>query len=299
VAFRISWVLLLGVASCSGPSEALPAGWVPVAAPDLGEVVARVGEVPIFAKQVLAEAARSGKTPRAALAALVDGDLVAEAARGRGHRMPLTDDPDVKSAMVERLLERELEPSLQVSAIPDPALRPLYERAREAFVHPRLVEVGVLAVYTGAAMKQAPRQERATTAKALAAFVAKHPPRTLDDFAAIARDSQWSQRHVVYNRLWQGADRPLSKTVGTEIAKLVAPEQTTSLLSDETGYFIARYIGERPAENVSYGQARPKLAAAYFERWRQEQFLDFTAKLLAKHTVAIHFDRIVPDEQGR
>jgi hypothetical protein len=270
-----------------------------VAAPDLGEVVARVGDVPIFARQVLAEALRSRKTPREALATLVDGNLVAEAARARGHSMPLTDDPDVKSAMVERLLERELEPSLRASAIPDSTLRPLYQRTLDAFVHPRLVEIGILAVYTGPRMKEDARQERATTAKELAAFIAKHPPRTLDDFAAVAGDKQWSERHVVYQRTWQGGDKPFSKAVGAEVAKLAAPEQTTSLVSDETGYFIARYIGERPAENVSYDQARPKIAAAYFERWRQEQFLDFTAKLLAKHAVAAHFDRITANEQGR
>jgi hypothetical protein len=277
----------------------VPAEWVPVAAPDLGDVVARVGSVPIFAKQVLAEAQRSGKTPRDALAGLIDEDLLSDLARGLGRLPPPTDDPDVKDVLVERLLERDLEPSLDVSAIPDSALRPLYEKVRNSFVHPRLVEIGVLAVYTGELMKEAPRQARAATAAELADFVAKHPPRTLDDFSALARDGQWSKRHVVYNRVWQGPDRPFSKVVGTEVAKLDAAGQTTGLLSDETGFYIARYIGEKPPENVDFDKARPQIAAAYFERWRQEQFLSFTAKLMQKHTIVAHFDRIAPDEQGR
>jgi hypothetical protein len=299
VAVRLSSVLVLGLASCSVPRQSAVAGWVPGNAPDLGDVVARVGAVPIYAGQVLAEARRSGKDRHEALTSLIDQNLLAELAHESGRRMPDGDDPDVRSALVERLLERDLEPSLQASAIPDSALRPIYERTRDSFVHGRLVEIGVLAVYTGPLMKGAYRQDRTTTAAELAAYVAKHPPQSLDDFAAVARDKPWADRSVVYKRLWQGPDKPFSATVGAQVAKLRAPGQTTPSISDETGFFIARYIDERPPENVSFEQARPKIVAAYLERWRKEQFLEFSAKLMRGHTIAAYFDRITPDEQGR
>jgi hypothetical protein len=262
--------------------------------------MAKVGGVPIWSKQVLAETKRNGWTPRVALERLVEQQLAAEAIRGLGRGLPPPDDPEVKSALVGRLLERELEPSLDdASAIPDSTLRPLYEKARDNFVHPRLVEVGVLVIYTGNLMKDEPRKARAATARELYAFVTAHRPATLDDFAAIASDSQWSERNVGFNRLWQSLDKPYSITVGTEVAKLRAQGDTTPLISDETGFFIARYISERPAENLSFERARPQIASAYFERWRREQFLAFSGRLLHAHKVEAHFDRITPDEQGR
>ena len=262
-------------------------------------MVARVGGVPIYAKQVLAEAERTGNTPRAALAGLIDKNLAAEAVHSLGRAMPTTDDADVKSALAQRFIERELEPRLTLAAIPDSALRPLYERAHDTFAHPRLVEIGILAVYTGALMKGAPRDERANTAAELAAYLAKHPSTSLDDFAAVARDNMWSARAVVYQRLLQGPDQPLSKSIGSAVMKLHAPGESTSLLSDENGFFIARYIDEKPPIDTTFEQARSTIAAAYLERWRQEQFLSFSAKLIQKHKVEVNFDRITPDEERR
>jgi hypothetical protein len=299
VAPRTSWVLLLGLASCTQTRQPSKGDWIPTTAPDLGSVVARVGGVPIFAKQVLAEATRTGGPPRQALAKLLDDNTSAEAARSAGGPMPTEDDPDVKSALVQRLLERELEPGLDQAAIPDSTLRPLYERARDSFVRPRLIEIGVLAVYTGGAMKDQARASREETARELASFLARHPIKSLEEFAALARDSDWSGRAVTYHRLLQGPDKPFSKAVGREVAKLHAPGDTTALLSDETGYFIARYIDEKPPENTTFEQARPTIVAAYLERWRQEQFLAFSGNLLQKHAVQVYFDHITPDEERR
>jgi hypothetical protein len=262
-------------------------------------VVARVGDVPIFAKQVLAEASRSGSTTREALAKLIDDNVAAEAVRSLGGPTPSADDPDVEGALVQRLLERELEPGLQQTAIPDSALRPLYEKAHDSFVRPRLVEIGILAIYTGDLMKDEARKARARTAKDLAAFLEKHPATTLEDFAAIAADRKWSEQGVLYQRLLQGPDKPFSKGVGSEVAKLHAPGDTTLVLSDNTGFFIARYIDEKPPQKTTFEQARSTLAAAYFDRWRQEQFLSFSAKLVQNHKVEPHFDRISPDEERR
>jgi hypothetical protein len=204
----------------------------------------------------------------------------------------------VKSALVQRLIEREIEPNLRPEATPDSALRPLYDRARESFVHPRLVEIGVLAIYTGALMKKEIRETREQTAKELATFLRSHPQRTLDEFAAVARDPVWSARNVVFVRLLQSPDSPLSKVVGTEVAKLRMPGDTTQLVIDEKGAFIARYIDERPPENITFEQARDKLLAGFYEQWRRQQFLEFTTRLTQHHRVETHFDRLATNEQG-
>jgi len=272
---------------------------MPGSAPDLGAVVARVDGAPIFAKQVLAEAKRSGQPPRAALTTLIEANVAAERIRTLGRPLPPDNDPDVSAARVERLLDRELEPTLTAEAIPDTVLRSIYERVRDKFVHPRLVEIGVLAIFTGEAMNSESRSLRADAAKELATFLSKHPPSSLDDFEAVAGAKEWSSQRVNYRRVIQGLDKPLSKTVGVAVGKLHAPGDTTPLLTDIDGFYIARYIGEQPPENVPFERARPELAAAYVERWRQEQFMSFTGKLREAHKVEAYFDRITTEEQGR
>jgi hypothetical protein len=296
---RSSWVLVLGLANCTRAQPVSQPQWHPSAAPDLGTVVARVGGVPIFARQVLAEAKRSGTPAREALASMIDANVLAEGVRSRGWIPATSDDFEVESALVQRFVERDLEASFEPSAMPDKDLRPLYDRLLDRYVHPRLVELGILAIYTGPLMKDERWTARKHTAQDLAAYLAKHPPKTLDDFAAIAKEREWSDRAVVYNRTIQGPDRPFPKVVGTEALKLRAPGQTTPLVWDETGFYIARYIDEKAPENVSYEQARGELATAYFEKWTQEQFSAFTSKLAQAHKLEVHFDRIVPDEKER
>jgi hypothetical protein len=245
----------------------------------------------------MADAKRTGRSPRESLEDLVAFNLLAERARRDGLHPAGISETDVKGALVQRLLERELEPRLRPEAVPDSALRPVYEQAKHVFVHPRLVEIGVLAIYTGARMKGEMRQERERNAKDLATFLQEHPAKSLDDFSAVARDPVWSARNVVYRRFHQGPDQPLSRVIGKEVAKLHAVGETTRQLSDEDGFFIARYIGERPPEDVTFEQARGKLLAAFHEQWQQQQFLEFTAKLADAHKVEAHFDRLPPNEQ--
>jgi len=288
----------ISIAACSSPRQNAEHEWLPVASADLGAVVARVGQVPIFAKQVEAEAKRTGKSAQAAIEDLIAGNLLAEHARQRGLVPASHVDPDVQSVLVQRLLEKELEPTLRPEAIPDTDLRPLYEKARDAFVHSRLVEIGFLAVYTGAPMQKKDRAPREQTGRELAVYLKKHPAKTLDEFQAVASDPAWASRHVAFKRVFQSNNKPLSEAVGAEVAKLKAPGDTTPLVVDEDGSFIARYISERPAENVSFEQARAKLQAGYFSHWRRLHFLDFTGKLARLHRVETYADRLPRNEQG-
>jgi hypothetical protein len=290
--------LLVGICVCSSPAQIADVDWIPVPAPELGAVVARVGQVPIYASQVVAEARRAGKPPRAALDDLVASHLLAEEARRDGWRPVASSEPDVRSALVQRLLERELEPHLRAEAVPDHVLRLIYDRAKDSFVHPRLVEVGALAIDTGALMKGEGLEQRRRAANDLAAFLKNHPARSLDDFIAVARDPVWSSRHVAYDHFLQSADRPLSPKVGEQIAKLRSLGETTGLLTDDEGFYIARYISERPAENITFEQTREKLLAGFLERWQQQQFLEFTGHFVQAHKVEAYYDRLPRNEPG-
>jgi hypothetical protein len=291
-------LLLIAFGACPSRRQVADANWTPIPVADLGEPVARVGQVPVYANQLLAEAKRSGKPLRAALDDLLVANLLAERARRDGRRLSDSWEPEVKSALVQRLLEVELEPSLRPEAVPDSALRPLYERAKDGFVHPRLVEIAVLAVYTGSRMGSDARLLRQRTAEELAAFVKDHPPASPKEMAAIASDQNWASRAVVYDRFLQAVDRPLARAVGAQIQKLVSVGQTTGLLSDEDGFYIAQYLGEQPPENVSFEQARPKLLAALQDRWPQLKFAEYTTRLMKAHKVLAYFERLSLNEQG-
>jgi len=196
------------------------------------------------------------------------------------------------------LLERDLEPNLRRETLPDSTLRPIYEKTRDHFVHSRLIEVAVLAVYTGSPMQKKHRDPREQTARDLAAFLKRRPPKTLDEFEAVAREPQWKERQVTLRRFQQSLDSPLSVYVGKEVAKLLAPGDTTPLVIDQDGGFIARYISEKPSENISFAEARGTLVDMFYEKLRQQQFIEYTGKLGQLHRVQAHWDRLSMNEQG-
>jgi hypothetical protein len=215
--------------------------------------------------------------------------LLAETARRRQDFSPQwLSDTLLKSALAERLIDRDILPKLRPEEVPDAELKNIYQRAIKSFVHPRLVDVSVLAVFTGALMKKEPKLKRAEAAQALASYVASKTISGPEDFEAIAKAPEWQARKVSYRRLLQGEDEPLSRKVGAAVAKLKAPGDTTGLIEDEDGFFLATYAGERPPENVTFAEARPSLLQRYFERWRQMQLEQSIKKLGEGHRIEAH-----------
>jgi hypothetical protein len=237
---------------------------------------------------------RGGKPARDALADLIDFELLAgEAARVVG------DDPDLEDARnrasVQRMIERELEPKLAREAIPDSVLRELYNQAHSAFVHPRLVEVALLSVYTGARMKDEPRARAHETARALEAYLHTRAATTPEDFAAVAQEPGWRERRVKLARVWQAFDEPFSAEVGRAVASLRHAGDTTPLVTTESGYHIARYISERPPENITFEVARDRLRDQIAERWRQVQFLEYAQTAASAHTIEAFPERLASE----
>jgi hypothetical protein len=283
--------LSLFAAGCASKSVSSERNWVPEPAADLGAMVARVGAVPIFAQEVKARAAESGLPVREALAEMVQLHVMAEKARLTAPLSGVT-DRDVKSALVQRLLEREFEAKSRPEDVPEEELRARYQELIEQFVHPRLVEVVVLSIYTGERMKPEPRAERRATAQELAAYVEMMDVRTPEAFLAVARDPAWAKRRVSVNRLWQGVAKPFGPEVGAAVARLKAPGDTTPMIEDESGFHVARYIKERPPENTSFADAREKLRNAYHQRWRALRFLEFTSRLREAHNIEVYTRRL-------
>ncbi|HJX66502.1 MAG TPA: peptidylprolyl isomerase [Polyangia bacterium] len=286
--FLPSLILVLSSVGCTRRGQPAETPWVPEPAPDLGSVVARVGSVPIYAREVEAQGARSMSTPREALDELIALHLLADRAYRETPFRPDWFDFELRSALAQRLIEREVWPQVQRDSVPDQELRAIYQRAIDTFVHPRLVEAGFLILFTGAAMKPGPRAEREATAKALAATVASRIIHGPEDFEAIASDPAWSRRHVTFRRTVQGPDRPFSSEVGAAVLKLKAPGDTTPLIQDTDGFFLATYAREQMAVAKSFAQAREELRQLYYERWRVQRIEQLTREMANGHRVESH-----------
>jgi hypothetical protein len=230
--------------------------------------------------------------PREALSELISLHLLAERAHRENPFRPDWFDPELRSALAERLIEREVWPMVQQDSVPDQELRAIYQRAIDAFVHPRLVEAGFLVVFTGASMSPGSRAEREATAKALAAIVASRIIHGPEDFEAIANDPAWRDRHVTFRRTIQGPDQPFSGEVGAEVLKLKAPGDTTPLIQDTDGFFLATYAGEKPPVNQSFAEVRAQLRQRYYERWRVQRIEQLSREMAKGHRVEIHPQRL-------
>ncbi|HEY0711691.1 MAG TPA: hypothetical protein VGF45_03395 [Polyangia bacterium] len=164
-------------------------------------------------------------------------------------------------------------------------------------MHPRLVEVALLSVYTGPNMKPEPRARARETARALAKHVESHPGKpNASDFEAIAADPAWSSRKVKYWKFFQGPDRPhgpFGKGLATPIQKLRKPGETTGLIEDDSGYHIGLYVSESPPKNVPFEVARAEISSGYFPHWRQKRFAEWTKALSTSHQIEVFAERAV------
>jgi peptidyl-prolyl cis-trans isomerase C len=277
------------------PAEG-PAAFVAEPAPDLGPVVARVGGQPIFASELRAQSQRKGLPPRQALDELIRFQLLAERARERGIAEKITESQVPRSLLVQRLIEREFDPGADPEDVPEQELRRLYALNKMRYVHPRMVQVGVLSVYPPRGMPKPEAFAKAReTALALHDLISKRPARTAEDFATLAKDPAWSSRKVSFSKIWQGPDEhsgPLRTEDGIAISRLRRPGDTTPLLDDNGAFHIARYIDEMAPKNIPFEKAREELQREYYPRWRQEHWKRFSARLVDQHRVEVFADKV-------
>lgn len=279
----------LAFAGCAGAVLASALGFpVATGAAATPQVVAEVGSATITTAEVEEVARERGLSARAALAALVAARLHEREAAALSPPPVRSHEGESNRALVQRLLEADFEPHARAEDVPDSVLRPLYERNRLAWVHPRLVRVNTIGVMKGAGRKDpAVAAAVRATAQELAAFVAQRSSRTPEDFDAIAALPEWNQRGVWVAKSLLGPNAPQAAELGAEAIKLTKPGDTTPLVEDKWGYYIARFVAEEPAKNVAFADARPTIAAAVHESWRKQRFLDYVDELSRRHGAAV------------
>jgi PPIC-type PPIASE domain len=280
--------VLLLLLACGRPSSTtLP--WVP-SANDRGPVVARVGEIPIYAADVAAQAAATKKPARAALDELIAFQLLAERHRAAWPPADPAAEQTRREILVQRLLEREFEPKVRLEDLPDAEVRKLYDRAIGTFVHPRLVEVAVLDITFGRkATAEARAAARQAAAAVRAAAVARRA-RTPDELMFLAGQPEWQAKQVRFFKFLQSHDKPYSAHFGDEVAKLKSAGELSGVIEDDIGVYVALYVSERPAESTPFEKVRGMLRDGYYPRWRQLRFQELIDGLATQHEVEVHPD---------
>jgi hypothetical protein len=121
----------------------------------------------------------------------------------------------------------------------------------------------------------------------LRAYLAGHPGLSDQAFLALGSDPTWTEKKVSFSAttVWQDEEEPFPPVVGRAVSRLARRGDTTDVVGDETGFYVARYLAERPPENVSFAAARPILAAEMWEPWRRQKFLTLTLELAGAHAV--------------
>ncbi len=269
------------------PQNTAPPAWAPDTINPADPVVGRVGEVEIRGTDVQAKMKSEGLDRQTAFDRLLSFHLLAEKARTEGYWSGALLAAIPKELWVQRLLQRDIEPRLTAARIPDRDLRAVYDANIGRWSHPRLVEVALLAIYTGARMKPEARAQNRARAVELKAAVDMRRDRSPEDLFELAQQPEWKAKKVQFSRLWQGGDKPLARQVGEQIMRLTRPGDTTDLTEDETGCYIARYMSEVPPKNVSFAAATEEIRTGIFETWRREKFLQIARGLVAKHTVTV------------
>jgi len=286
----------LGMAAAVLGCHASPGDTAATARP--GEaVVARVDGLAISAADVAAQmAAVPGLDRRAALEERIVFELLAREAAARD-LPPLTADERAAlvAARAQRIVERDLEPHLTRAAIADADVRSLYERGRPRFVHGRLVQTAVAHIFTGARMKPEPRARAEQNARLFLAAVAEHPPHTAAELDALASAPLWSERKVGVTTVWQDVEgaQPFPSVVARALGPLKTPGALTGLIGDETGFYVAMYLAEKPAENRALADVAAGLRAEMYEPWRRQRFLQLAMELTAGHDIEAFPDLLV------
>ena len=253
-------------------------------------LVAAGDGVAVTAADLQAAVRLSGRPAREVLAQMIAFELLATEASRRGTELGDEDKERLRQVEVQRFLSTRIEPRLAPSQISEAEVRSLYEKGRGQYVHPRLVKVALLAVFTGARMRPEARRREEEAARELADAVAKHSDdKTRELFARLGRDPLWLQRHVTFGEVWQAADgdHPYPRVFGQAVARLRRPGDTTPLVCDESGCYLGRYIDERASENIPYEAVAASLRTAMTQPWQRRRFAELVGELAGPHDIAV------------
>jgi peptidyl-prolyl cis-trans isomerase C len=256
------------------------------------QVVATVNGVPILVEDVARQAQAARQTPRQALRALVQEELVAQEAARRG----LDGSPAVRRtqqvALANRLLAREFR--FERAHIPRAEILRAYELNRPRYVHPEIARIAhVVALAGPGAGPQALAEARRLAFKARA-------------FAAAGRlsEEEFKQIAGLLGKEARGVQLkaeslPTTRTSTAEEFAAAAfalekPGAISPVVQTKFGFHVIYLVARLPAR--SGGPDDPEvdreIRDQLFERSRRRAFEAYMARIEKEHQVALDLDAL-------
>jgi hypothetical protein len=282
-------VLLCALAGCHASTPTVPndrAALVPTPASG-DEVVASVGDVPIYASAVRVQAKAQGTDAKGALDALVNAEVLVQAALARG----LLADPDVRDAArqaeVRRLLHGVFEAHDAPDKIPESDYEKLYDADKLRFDHDDAVEVWHL--LDRVEQNAPPEAWAAARARMESLRPAAVAAPTVEAFTALANSVSppLKAEHFTFPR--HGA---MVEPFAEAAFAIAEPGGTSGVVQTVYGMHLIRLVKRVPAVHESLARAKPELRDAALIRFRQRDFESWMHDLDEHGHVEVHAERL-------
>ena len=277
--------LTAALGSCSRPEAPRTTRGVALSprvnSPD--EVVARVNKVPILRHEV-EQQLQAGQTPRQALEALIQRELLAQEAARRG----LAAHTDVRRAqrrtLANLLLRQEIGASFTKKDVPQELLRRAYDLNKGRFVRPELRRAAhVLVKADSSNTRDFHRRARKVAQEARS--IAAAGQLTEEEFKQIA--GMMTKQHPTITTIAQtGTTARKGVTVEPFARATFALErvgQVSPVVQTQHGYHVIYLVSIQPSKNVSFEQADAELRDRVFKQAREQAFRLWADELERKH----------------
>ncbi len=223
-----------------------------------GQVVSTVDGVPITLDEVRSTARETGLAPRDALRRLEDRLLLAAEAARRGY----ADRPEVREAgrkaAVQALLVREVEEPLMPRAIPEEAVRELWERRSEYHRPERRRVDHVLAKVGPDALAASAAAARAIAVEAIGALASTGADAALAEYDGATRDGI----EVVVEHLEpMASDAAIEEPFLRAVFALEGPGVVAEPVRTRYGWHAIRVVEIEPAAETPFEDAEEALRA--------------------------------------
>ena len=259
--------------------------------PQVGRVVARVGEVAITAERLDSRIKAQGQAHRSyetvkGLRELVEDEvryeLLARAAYDRG----LWRDPDVIDAarrvMVRKLLQRDLEPAQFAGAVGDSALRIYYEQHRDNYLQPerrRFMQIQLAANNEGRSLAQGLIDRLQSQSDAQFVSAQSHYPQSGHEATRPGDFLTQDETSAVYGMTF--ATQVFKGDPGTVLS---APVQSIR------GWHVVKVLASREALARDFEEVRDQIREKLLQGERSEEFQKYIEQLRQTYPVAIYAD---------
>lgn len=255
------------------------------------ELAARVDGVPVTLDDVRAvlEEHTEPLTSAEALDIAVRTELLAAEARKRG----LGDSDHAQSArrtaMARVLLERTIDEGLGPEDVPLEVVERAYERQKERFVHGALRKVAHILVRD----KKDPDGARGLAEEI---YRAAKDVSSLEEFEGVFDAFSVENKNELKLEKLPPFDKSNQKLVSEFVDGAFAIPKAGKVgrpVRTEFGYHVIYVIEERPAENVSFEEARPKLEEELLPELKKRRARELERRLY-KHGDVFIFENVLP-----